>query len=106
SSDKKDIVELQKALSDLIQHVGNYDTNFEIKANAYGELQQIREHLDNLEDASPETKDKLRKLLSRVRDGSSDAMKLGTEIKDAYELVDTLPKLAATVMALLAAIPM
>ena len=43
----------------------------------HAELKQIRTHLENLENASPETRGKLRQLFENIKDGSSGAIKLG-----------------------------
>ena len=85
-----------------MQHVQKHDADFEIKANAYGELKQIREHLDNLEDASPETKSKLQALLSSVKDGSLGAIKLAEDIKDGSEAVAWVAEKATIVAPIVA----
>ena len=100
------IGELKKSVTDLMKHVQNHDADFEIKANAYAELKQIREHLDALETASPETRGKLHQLLAGVKDGTLGAVKLGQEIKDAEETVSWLMTTAATVSTFLANVPL
>ena len=85
-----------------MQYVQNHDADFEIKSNAYAELKQIREHLDNLEDATPESKIKLHQLLSSVKDGSLGALQLAKDIKESEETVGWLVEKAAMVSALLA----
>lgn len=98
---KQMISELQQQLTDLMQYVQNHNTDFEIKSDAHAELKQIRTHLENLENASPETRGKLRQLLERVKDGSLGAIKLGKQIKEADETVTWLMGKAAILCALL-----
>lgn len=100
------IGDLKQSLTDLMKHVENHNADFGIKANAYAELRQIREHLDALETASPETRGKLFQLLSNVKDGTLGAVKLGQEIKDAEETVSWLMATAATVSTFLANVPL
>ncbi len=63
---------------------------------------QIREHLDDLENATPETKNKLRQLLASVKDGSLGALQLAKDIKESEETVGWLVEKAVVVSALLA----
>ena len=105
-NDKQLISDFQQALTNLMKHVQNHDADFEIKANAYAELKQIREQLVNLETASPETKGKLFQLLSNVKDGTLGAIALSKDIKEASETVTWLMSTAASVSALLATLPL
>ncbi len=100
-NDKQLLTDFQQALTDLMKQVQNHDADFEIKANAYAELKQIREQLANLETASPETKSKLSQLLSNVKDGTLSAIALGKGIKEASETVGWLMSAAASVSAFL-----
>lgn len=104
-TDKQVIADFQKALTDLMKHVQNHDADFEIKANAYAELKQIREYLDALETASPETRGKLNQLLTSVKEGTLGAITLGNEIKEASETVSWVMSAAAAVSAFLATLP-
>ena len=103
ASDKKDITDLQEYLTTLMSHVKNHDADFEIKSNAYAELQEINNHLANLEDVSPETRNKLIQLLTNMKDGTLGAIKLGKEIKEAEEVTTWLMEKATIVSVLLAA---
>ena len=102
---KQDIAELQESLTALMSHVEKHDADFAIKASAHAELQEINQHLANLENATPETKTKLVELLTNVKDGSLGAIKLAKNIKESSETVTWLMEKAAIVSAFLAAIP-
>ncbi len=104
--DKQRITDFQNALTTLMKQVQNHDADFEIKANAYGELKQIREHLENLETASPETRGKLSQLLTNMKDGTLGAITLGKDIKEASETITWLMSAAASVSAFLTTLPM
>lgn len=104
SSDKKQISELQEALLTLMKQVQNHDADFEIKVNAYAELKQIQEHLDDLENASPESKSKLQQLLTGVKDGTLGALKLAKGIKESEKTVSWVVEKAIAVSTFLTAI--
>lgn len=101
AADKQVVSELQQQLTALMQHVQNHNADFEIKSDAHAELKQIRTHLENLENASPETRGKLRQLFENIKDGSSGAIKLGKQIKEADETVTWLMGKAALLIKLL-----
>lgn len=105
-NDKRLLTDFQQALTDLMKQVQNHDADFEIKANAYSELKQIREQLAKLETASPEAKSQLSQLLSNMKDGTLGAIALGKDIKEASETVSWLMTTAASVSALLATLPL
>ncbi len=105
-SDKKEITELQESLTALMSHVEKHDADFSIKASAYNELQEINKHLANLENATPETKNKLIQLLTHMKDGTLGAIKLGKEIKEAEEVTTYLMEKATWASALIATLPL
>ena len=100
-NDKQLLTDFQNALTTLMKQVQNHNADFEIKANAYGELKQIREHLENLETASPETRGKLSQLLNNMKDGTLGAITLGKDIKEASETVGWLVSAASSLLATL-----
>lgn len=104
-ADTQHITELQESLGTLMQSVDKHDADFAIKADAYAELKLIREQLENLENASPETKNKLLDSLTSIKDGSLGAFQLVKDIKENEEAVGWLVEKAAIVSAVLSTLP-
>lgn len=102
TSERKSIVELKDLMTCLMKHIQNYDIDFEIKSDAHAELKQIREQLNNIENVTPEARNKLIQVLTNIKDGTLKAIKLGQEIKEANEVTNWLMEKAIFVSALLA----
>ncbi len=87
-----------------MERIETHNADFKLKNQAYNELQQIREHLDNLENATPETRNKLRQLLTAIKDGTLGALQFAKDIKDSEQTVAWLVEKSALVSTILAAL--
>lgn len=107
TADKQAVNDLRDSVASLTKYIESYDNDdFQIKNKAYNQLLEINEHLTNVENASPEIREKLIQMLSSIKDGSFEALELGKEIKEANETVTWVIEKAAIVSAFLSTLPL
>ncbi|MGV6851047.1 MAG: COR domain-containing protein [bacterium] len=104
--DKQLVTDFQNQLLTLMHYIELYEADFSVKYAAYEELKRISSDLKRINSDDPHRHRRLRQAMTRIKDGTSGALKLGQDIREAETTVTWLMEKAVVVSALLASMPM
>lgn len=100
-NDQKQIEEFKESIQQMMIEIESFDVEFKTKYSAYQDLQEINDHLIDIDNSSIESNNKLLQLLKHIKDGSSEAISLAKKMSDSEKTISWIISKAETVATIL-----